>query len=166
MIFPEHLRQFVVIPVLEHMASVSGVPQIGGDVPTDLLLSTIAAESDMGYYLSQYPTGPARGICQMETATFLWTVTSLEARYPSIWESILSFTPYWATKTVWDQLPGNLNLAVALCRGRYWLDPKPLPQPGDAEGLWQYYKRVWNTTEGKATRSRFLTLYNMYVKRI
>jgi hypothetical protein len=141
------LKAYVIIPALQLMGE-----KYSSDVAVQLLLATAAQESHMGEYLHQV-NGPALGIYQMEPATFVDTLT----RATNILGAIYPASPS-------ERLIYDLRYATIVARAKYWLDPHPLPQPGDINGLWEIYKRAWNTNLGAATQQQFLGNYAKYVE--
>ena len=69
MIDPRHLRDNVIVPVLNMMGSHN--PKLADPKAVDLLLGTAAQESDLGYFLVQeHAENGAKGIFQIEDATY------------------------------------------------------------------------------------------------
>jgi len=54
------------------------------------------------------------------------------------------------------QLEINPWYAAACCAVRYMYDPKPLPKANARMRQAEYYKRIYNTSEGKGTTGEFL----------
>jgi hypothetical protein len=143
----QDLKQYVIIPALQLMGE-----KYASDVAMQLLLATAAQESHMGEYLHQV-NGPALGIYQMEPATFVDTLN----RAANILGGIYPTSPS-------ERLIYDLRYATVVARAKYYLDRSPLPQAGDVNGLWDIYKRVWNTNLGAATQQQFLGNYAKYVE--
>lgn len=135
----------------------------------DLILGTIAQESQFGTYLYQLGNGPALGICQMEPAT-----------HNDIWNNYLKYKPDvanlvrsyaltsgpFATSNSFPsakQMVGNLYYAIAMCRIHYLRIKAPLPQAGDINGYAAYWKKYYNTVLGKGTEPEFVANYKKYV---
>jgi len=143
---PDHLRNEVVRPVLEHM-------NMWSQPAEDLVVGTAIVESGLRH-LRQFSQGPALGIYQMEpdTASDCW-------RYmrdrPDIAVKVQRLLSPWPSPKI--QLIGNLNYATAICRVKYWMDPKPIPD--DLEGQAAIWKRVWNTPKGRGTAPRYILDY-------
>lgn len=148
-------RDFVIRPVLQLMGA-----RFASEAAVQLLALTAAAESGFefrrqraDYRDGEWTYGPARGIYQMEPATFDDVRRYLrERRGSDQWDAVQIFMPEPETVTA-DWLCFDDALATAIARIRYWMDPEPLPAPDDFDGLWQTYKRVWNTPLGAATRA-------------
>lgn len=45
--------------------------------------------------------------------------------------------------TLYEACAWNDTLAVALARLLLWIDPAPLPEIGDVDAAWNYYRRNW-----------------------
>jgi hypothetical protein len=127
----------------------------------ELLMATCANESNLGRYRTQAKGGPGRGIYQIEVATF-----------NDIWANYLKYHNDLASKVkalnndiqgTADDLVNNDRYATAMCRVHYMRCPGVLPSAGDLDGIWQYYKRFYNTPEGAAVESIFKYKYQQYV---
>ena len=44
-----------------------------------------------------------------------------------------------------------------MARLKYSMDPKPLPDHNDIKAVYDYYKRIYNTTLGASTYEKFLS---------
>lgn len=129
----------------------------------NLLLGTMATESDFGTYLSQVGGGPARGIFQTELAT-----------EKDIWKNYL-YLGRLARRAVIYHVTGvrsynnggalEWNIAYQICMARllYRRVQEPFPDASDIEGLGVYYKKYYNTPEGKGSAEKFVEAYNKYV---
>ncbi|MEH6477643.1 MAG: hypothetical protein V7727_18270 [Sneathiella sp.] len=111
-----------------------------------LVLGTALVESGLRRS-RQMGGGPARGIFQMEPATF----KDIE-RY-LLKPGKLDLRARAAKNCIGDpfdfgELAGNDFLAAAFCRLKYLPDPHPLPDPDDIEGLAAYWKRTYNSPLG------------------
>lgn len=143
------LKQWYVEDVIEE-----GCIRVGAysDAALELLLGVCAVESSFGKYRRQLGNGPARGIFQMEPATFYWLLNIYGKRFPwLIWHC--------------DALIDDDVLASALCRLRFRIVKSPLP---DADDLWaqaEYWKKWYNTYKGKGTVQGYIQAYRKYVQR-
>lgn len=149
----------VIRPVVDYMTDLSGV-RLNTESAVALLLGTAAVESDMGKYIRQYPAGPARGIYQIEVGSFndLWEWIAL--RPP-----LLSTVNAFVSKSPWPlalQVCGNLYLATAVSRLYYWRVPEALPVGKDPSAYGSYWKRFYNTAEGKGTVEKFVDAWERH----
>ena len=158
------LLKFVVRPTLERMT-------MAGEAAEQLVMGTIAVESDMGHFVRQMG-GPAVGIGQMEPAT----AADLLFRYLNRRDDTArrfqnAFSLINDTKISWNSVPINLILnkltsdlafSVALVRLRYWVVPEALPAAGDLRGLGRYWKAHYNTAQGAGTAMLFVRKYEQY----
>jgi hypothetical protein len=138
MLNPNHTRTMVVRPALRAIGMWS-------DVAEDLVLGTGIQESGLRA-LSQVPTGPARGLWQMERATFddLWgRFLPLHSDVFAKVKLLLASAP-----EPFDQMATNLLFAAAMCRIKYYASPKPLPSAGSLQAQADYWKLVYNTPLG------------------
>lgn len=155
------LRQFrdeVIDPVLVYLGF-----EFASEAAIRLLLGTLVQESG-ARHLRQLGNGPAMGLYQVEPAT-----------HDDVWAHFLKFHPVLRAKTGGlatahpdrhQQLAGNLNYATAIARLVYWRDSEPLPDADDIEGLARYYKRVFNTAQGKGSVGSFMLNYREHVEPI
>jgi len=145
-ISPTNLKNEVIVPTLDYLGMNSAAAVI-------LLMGTAAHESRCGHYLKQIQ-GPARGIYQMEPATHVDLYRNYIDHRPPILVKVEKFLA--ATPGPVQQLSTNLAYATAMARIHYWRRPEPLPAPDDIRGLAAYYKKYWNTFEGKASEEDFI----------
>ena len=138
-------RMNVVRPVLEAISGHSMAAE-------NLVLGTALQESNL-HYLRQLAEGPARGLFQMEPAT-----------HDDIWDNYLAYRNELAGQVSAFLVPGrdrveqlvwNLGYACAMCRVHYQRVPEPLPDATDIQGLAAYWKRHYNTAQGKGTIQEF-----------
>lgn len=122
------------------------------DSSSILLLATSAQETWCGKYIKQL-YGPALGIYQMEPFTYNDTIQRNNEHLPD--------APHEADRMVYD-----FRYATQMARLKYWLDSEPLPAFDDENGMWKYYKRVWNTSLGDATKEEFHDNWNEHVVRV
>lgn len=153
MYLPSTLSTFIIHPTLEHLGLWSPAAEV-------LLLMTAATESRLGYWLEQQGQGPARGLYQMEPVTMRDTISRVK-RYPVLSVALDSLRQPKAPLLV--QVAHDAVFSTALACLKYYLDPQPLPEAADLEGLASYYKRAWNTEAGKATVVQALRDYRRYV---
>lgn len=142
--YPRQLFQSIIVPALAALGS-----QFASPAAAVLLLATTAQETLCGHYLVQIG-GPALGIFQMERATWRDVLNRAGSSLPA--------APHRADRMVYD-----LRYAVQIARLKYYLDPQALPAADDIGGLWDYYKRVWNTKLGAATEVQFRARWAQYV---
>lgn len=120
-----------------------------------LLLATALHESKLEY-LKQHPTGPALGVYQMEPAT-------LQDHWRWLQAGGSSFYDKWSIPSglapIPEKLVFNLQFATVYARIHYWRIPEALPEAGDKDGMWAYYKRYYNTPLGKATESQWASMW-------
>lgn len=122
----------------------------------ELLMLTAAAESNLGEYIYQL-NGPARGIFQMEPRTEM-----------DLWD-------YMSTRRVdigtWMQhrfpngdglLTGDLRYQILMARIFYWRFPERLPSGTNAYSMAFYWKKYYNTFEGKGNISKAVEKYRRY----
>jgi hypothetical protein len=126
----------------------------------ELLCATCANESNLGQYRVQ-ADGPARGIFQIEGSDFsdIW---NNYLKYHFTLASYVKGLNNGNVGTV-DDLVSNDRYSIALARIHYARCPGYLPQAGDLDGIWNYYKTYYNTPRGAATEATFKEKYQKYV---
>lgn len=153
MLSADQLRAFIIKPALENLMLYS-------DEAVELILFTCANESEGGTYLKQL-NGPALGIYQMEPKT-----------YNDIWQNYIFNKNDLKLQLLYgfdapkmpdeERLIYDLKFATAMVRIHYARVEEPLPKLYDLFGLWTYYKKYYNTSNGKADRSKALNLYQVF----
>lgn len=130
------------------------------DKAIQLMAFTMANESQAGRFLRQIQ-GPALGIYQMEPRT-----------YNDLWENYISkkmnlvmiLTHHFNAPVMQpeERLIYDLRYATAMTRLYYAKFFEPLPEVGDMDALWAYYKKYYNTSEGKANKVAALNAYHLF----
>jgi hypothetical protein len=147
------LRTLVIEPTLTYLG-------LAEPAAINLLLGTAAQESGM-QYLAQYPTGPARGIYQIEPATHHDLLDNFVKFHPELQVRL--------NKLVFDALDGdqqlvvNLSYATAICRLLYRRAPAPLPAATDIPGLGAYWKQHYNTPLGAGHPDEFVANFQRHI---
>jgi len=151
----EQLRLYVISPTLERIGWWS-------ESAEELLLGTAAQESGLGRYFHQV-NGPALGIYQMEPET-----------HDDVWHNYLRYQEDLAKAvqsflspnfTGLEQLTWNLAYSTAVARAQYLRFSEPLPHYLDLSGLAAYWKKYWNSPEGKGRVEEFVVNYGNLVGR-
>ncbi|MGE0253470.1 MAG: hypothetical protein AB7H93_23665 [Vicinamibacterales bacterium] len=156
------LRDQVVRPVIAHLAHEGGIAALASTAAEQLLLGTAVVES-WGHNLEQDGPGPALSPWQIEPATARDVLDRWLARHaPPPLRGAVGALRVEAFGAV-EQLAGNLLLACAVARLRYWLAPDALPAAGDAAGLGAYWKRHYNTGLGKGDPAEFAARFRAHV---
>jgi len=145
---PQHLCEHVIRASLEPIALYS-------TAAGQLLLGTLAVESQMGHFLHQIG-GPALGIYQIEPSTHL-----------DIWENYLNFNNQLANQitalmptpmSVPDDglLMTDLRYATIMARLVYYRQSEPLPNVDDIAAQGAYWKKYFNTPLGKGSEAGYI----------
>jgi hypothetical protein len=116
-----------------------------------LILFTAANESLCGHYVKQL-NGPALGIYQCEVRTYNDIVNFIQQKNDLL-ELINNLKSPGMLDTT--NLILNLAYATAICRCFYLRIPEELPDADDIDAIWEYYKKYYNTSLGKATKNSF-----------
>lgn len=149
----EQLTELVIKPTISDLGLYS-------EEAVELLIFTCANESHGGTYIKQVK-GPALGIYQMEPAT-----------YNDLWQNFLyknlSLLLQFNHNFDLHQMPSemrmvyDLRFATAMARIFYARIKEALPKANDLEGIWSYYKRFYNTVNGKAERQSAIEAYHKF----
>jgi hypothetical protein len=126
-----------------------------------LLLGTVAQESQFTY-TRQVGGGPARGLCQIESATEV-----------SLWADYLAYQPALAAYITArcgrggpDEQALEYDMIYGILLARtiyYWRDPEPLPAVDDVEEAASRWKLWYNTPAGAGTEQQYIENYQRFV---
>lgn len=145
---PKQVHKFIIKPTLEQLG-------LGGLAAERLVLGTALTESGL-QFISQVPSGIAKGIYQMEKAT-----------HDDIWDNFLKYKDVISSKVQdlfihsftgsnFEQLCGNLYYATAMCRIHYLRQKEPIPKEDDLTGMANYWKKYYNTPLGAGKPEDFI----------
>lgn len=149
----EQLRLYVVRPTLEYLA-----PEIPYSLEAEnLLLATAMHESKLTH-VRQLDGGPARGLWQIEPGTEHDNWENYIRFDSSLNDKMKSLSGHRSL-----DLTGNLPYQVAHARIKYFRDREPLPTSDDILAQARYWKRVYNTAEGKGSVVKFIRDYPMEI---
>lgn len=154
MINNEQLREQIILPAL------SKLNQYSADA-VELLVFTCAVESNGGTYVKQVK-GPALGIYQMEPATYndLWQNF---VRKRADLSTILGAQFNCFHMPPEDRMIYDLQFATVMARIFYLRAPGSIPKKDDLDGIWNYYKKFWNTELGKAKKDQCIKAYKQFI---
>jgi hypothetical protein len=151
----DQLKLDIIRPVLQEMDMWSPSAEV-------LLLGTCATESNLGEYIKQIK-GPALGIYQMESTTYIDIWTNFLKYRPELVNRILKVCNY-KEEPFAEELIYNLKLATIFARLQYYRQKESLPDHNNIYGLAKYYKKYYNTENGKGSVGKFLNDYDKYIK--
>ena len=148
---PEDFRRDIVDPTLRHL-------DLWTPAASTLLTATAVVESKL-IHRRQIGGGPARGLFQIEKATF----DDVYGRYLRRRQSLLARVNELLTGgDPWRAVEFNDRFACAIARVRYLYDPKPLPDdPDDIEALGDVWVRIYNAG-GKGTVQKFINAWRKH----
>lgn len=151
---PQSMQDHVIRPTLMYLGNYSSAA-------AQLVLATMAQETHVleGFGVQQEGGGPAMGASQIEPATEADVLNRISTGQ----RLLLKQLTLQETGEL-ENLHGNLFYQAALTRLKYWLVPKALPDFGDIEGMWLYYKKYWNSMKGAATQNQFEANWAAYVR--
>lgn len=145
----QQMLDVVIVPTLKLMQQHGNYDTIHARM---LLLGTVAIESDMGLYNRQVK-GPAVSVFQLEPPTIYSIAMNWDA-WPSMIGIVQSISMLHMIDTkdrLVTECEVNARLACLMARGKYAMDSERLPSFDDKRGLYDYYKRVYNTEAGAST---------------
>ena len=122
---------------------------------------TAAQESFLGRFLKQLDCGIAKGVFQMEMATYQCLHDNY-IRYHSEIGAMLLTAFRIDESNVEINMCGNLIYQIVIARLNYRRKPGNIPQWDDTLGLAHYYKKYWNTEYGAATIKEVLRNFKKY----
>ena len=128
----------------------------------NLVFGTALFESALTF-LTQTPSGPGRGVYQIEGDSYFEVIKYLR-RKENLASKILGACHYKDFPRDVNVLVGNLKYATLICRAFYWRFEEPLPDADDLWGIARYYCKYYNTYLGKATVEGFVSRYELHLK--
>ncbi len=155
MIDPDQLRDLIIIPSLRECG-------LHSPSAVNLILGTCAVESDMGSYIAQI-NGPALSPWMIEPETHLDIYLNFLTYNYVIRRRILNYCGYTEMPAN-KALTSNLSYACLMSRLVYYRQAEKLPESDDINGLALYWKKYYNTENGKGTVEDFIDKYNKYLK--
>ena len=124
--------------------------KFASDSAVTLITETGLVESRY-VYLRQLGDGPARSFWQIEPATCI--------------DNLQHYLKHWQNygEKLWEKiLEENLSAAIIHCRLKYWRVPKRMPD--SLEGRASYWKKYYNTDQGKGTEEKYIDMVKEYLK--
>lgn len=154
----QQLLDLFIIPTLGYMGG--GYDSLDARM---LMLVTSAPESNCGHVVVQGGGGPALGIWQMEPETLHSIYANCDAlRDKYFLNRVNALKGPKVIKTIDDsELISSPSFACAMARLKYAMDIKSLPSYTDKYGLFEYYKRIYNTEAGATTWDKFRIAWDM-----
>lgn len=150
----KQLADLIITPVLKFL-------ELYSKEAARLILFTSATESLCGHYLRQIGKsgyGPARGIYQCELNTFEDVTNFINTN-----NNLKTLIDYLKVPGMEDitNLTINPAFSTAICRVHYLRIKEGLPDYNDIDGIWNYYKKYYNSFLGKATKDKFIENINV-----
>lgn len=151
------LKDIVITPVLVALG-------MNSPSAANLLLGTVAQESQMGHYIAQKGIGlnGGIGIWQVERPTFQLVWDKMVAPDIAMRAKLRLLLGYEGRPGA-ERMATDLRLNCAIARLLYYSIKEPLPLPNDIAGLARYWKQYYNRG-GKGTESEFIANYERYIK--
>ncbi len=149
------LRKFVIEPTLKSVQLWSQSSEI-------LITGTGMIESRFEY-VRQIGGGPAVSLFEIEPATY--DDLALRVQYkPELYARVCITLRMNSLPKDSDFLMGNLTAAVIFARLKYYLHPDKLPKADDWVGMANYYKKIYNTSEGDANIKTSSDIFKSIIK--
>jgi len=154
---PDHLREYIVKPVLSALSEFD--VRLGTEASVELLMGTAAQESSLGYHLNQLGGGPGAGIYSIEEGTEqdVWRYLRRKKN-----KGLRDIVKSFSSQTGPEALRGNFYYSTAIARIKYWMIPDALPQEMHLQAL--YWKAYYNTEKGKGTSQEYVKNYEKLVQ--
>jgi|TARA_R110000823_G_scaffold266098_2_gene385918 hypothetical protein len=124
---------------------------------------------ESGYkYLRQLGDGPAKSFYQIEPASCVDSLVHYLKHRRSLMgmcaEASMVDLKHWQSydEKLWsDILEKNIAAGIVHCRIKYWRVPKPMPNT--LEGRAKYWKKYYNTDQGKGTEEKYIDTVREYL---
>ncbi len=141
--------------------------KFASDDAVNLVLGTGIVESRYEY-IRQMGDGPARSFWQVEAATAVDNLVHYLKHRPKLMQQCAKASyvdvKHWQdfNETKWeDILEKNIAAGIVHCRLKYWRVPKKMPNT--IEGQSHYWKKYYNTEDGKGDPEHFVDAYKKYL---
>lgn len=151
------MMEYVIKPAMAILGEIK--PKANTPASCQFMLAVCAQESNLGLYFKQVGGGPARGPWQIEPATY----DDLYANFIRHEDELLAAMPKIRGDNP-NPLITNLIYSCVIARLCVYRYPEPMPEVDDVRGMYELYKRRFNSLDGAATTSQWLTNWDRYVK--
>ena len=119
-------------------------------------------------YIKQMGDGPARSFWQVEAATAVDNLAHYLKHRPKLMQKCADASyvdlKHWQNfdEKIWEEiLEKNIAAGIIHCRLKYWRVPKRMPNT--IEGMSIYWKKYYNTEQGKGNPEHFIDAYRKYL---
>ncbi len=123
----------------------------GGENAKKLLLETAMQETKLGAFRDPTEYCAGTGICQHDEMPFYDIVNRTRERHLDIIKNEFGID---MEKVKWRELENSPLLSFLACRLHYKLIP--LSIPGTIDGRAAYWKKYYNTVDGKGTEEEYI----------
>jgi len=141
--------------------------KFASDDAVNLVLATGIVESRYEY-IRQMGDGPARSFWQVEAATAVDNLAHYLKHRKKLMsrcaEASLVDLKHWQNldERIWEEiLEKNIAAGIVHCRLKYWRVPKRMPNT--IEGMANYWKKYYNTEQGKGNPEHFIDASRKYL---
>lgn len=130
----------------------------------NLVLGTAAHESGGFVHRVQIGGGPARGLFQMELATFRDLYDRYLGAHPALRRNVDTLWPNDGSDP-WPQIEINDRFAAAMCRIRYWDSAAKINfDPRDVFEMSRCWSQFYNTRRDPVLEAQFVTNFRRYIE--
>ena len=119
-------------------------------------------------YIKQMGDGPARSFWQVEAATAVDNLAHYLKHRPKLMQKCADASyvdlKHWQNfdEKIWEEiLEKNIAAGIIHCRLKYWRVPKRMPNT--IEGMSIYWKKYYNTEQGKGNPEHFIDACRKYL---
>ena len=154
---PQVLLNYFIKPSLDYLSE--SCRGINGLNSKQMMLAICGQESHCGQYFKQLDNGSAQGPWQVEKLSYN-DLRDNFIQYREGLDNILAkmFTPLMQEPLIQSPM---YNCAIArLCLYRY---DDPMPALNDKSGMWEFYKKRYNSYLGAATEDEWNRNWEKYV---
>lgn len=149
---PTIFKEEIIRPVIKHM-------KLWSNDAENLLLGTAIHESGGLKAIRQSGSGPALSYYQMEPATLYDLYENFLKYRPELRDRIDQFQI--KSFSMVENLTLNPAYATAAARLQYYRVREAIPE--DLKGQAAYWKKYWNTENGKGTIEQYIDHYENYI---
>ena len=107
-------------------------------------------------HLKQLPEGPGCGLGQIESESYKDICRYLDEINPMLKARILDYCHYPQLPKQTNCLIHDLAFNALIARTKYWMQPEAIPSYKDVSAQAYYWKKYYNTFEGKGSEDDFI----------
>ena len=155
---PQILLDHIITPTLRHLAIAR--PKADSKAARQFMVAVAAQESNCGEYFKQLGNGPAEGVWQIEPVTQDDLYTNYLNGRSDLLELVTALLPQAVITNPAISCP---MYCCAMARLVVYRQPMAMPGFDDRDGMWEMYKKYFNSYLGKATKEEWDYNWEEYV---